>query len=682
MLMKLLTIKLKDIGKFEDFSADISGQMVGIVGQNGSGKSTLLRSIHFAITGDSSRLGKRDAVSVTRTTKDVQPFVQLSFDPEDGDPTPVVITRWLPVGNKEGMRKLIRGDQAEIVDAEIKRMVRNWTDMDPTALSDLIFVDQGKLNDVVDDQPAKRAEVLQRLFGFAEATKARDAVIHFLDDIPGIPDIDTINTLESQIADLELNVKDLNNQLKLIGPDVDDSDARNTLRLYESGRLNELERTRLMTERGLYIDRLNQKPVPMPDRSLLKEAKNIISSWKTYHEFNNRFNNLVDRRNSINDALISLTPLTHPGEPPSPPDELSTLKNLYGVFSAILSCDIGGMCPVCFTNGIVNESLKDNARNSIDRMQKLETEYKHKLKLHKDLEQSYQQYNYQLISYQEQLKTCEEAINKIKEIEPPKPDISEQDAEAVIRTITKDINDFDFDNNERELVRQKLEVCDKKLLKLNNVVLVSEDDVKKAHETIERSIRISTEKRAITKQIDECNKLLFSSRQEWMLLKSKYDRSVKLANFRNKLISVRDLLHRDAAPAVAARNCLKTLMTDLELRLKQLGAPFIIEADEDGHLFAIFNDGNKKKKVKAQLLSGGQKAVLGLAWRLAIIDRYAPRAGVLCLDEPTTGLDVERILSLRNALEAWKPHGSGRQFIVVTHDRRLLGVMDSVIELN
>ena len=55
--------------------------------------------------------------------------------------------------------------------------------------------------------------------------------------------------------------------------------------------------------------------------------------------------------------------------------------------------------------------------------------------------------------------------------------------------------------------------------------------------------------------------------------------------------------------------------------------------------------------------------------------------GVLCLDEPTYGLDDARILKLRAAIEKWRDNRNGGQLIIVTHDKRLLGAFDKVIEL-
>jgi DNA repair exonuclease SbcCD ATPase subunit len=54
---------------------------------------------------------------------------------------------------------------------------------------------------------------------------------------------------------------------------------------------------------------------------------------------------------------------------------------------------------------------------------------------------------------------------------------------------------------------------------------------------------------------------------------------------------------------------------------------------------------------------------------------------MLALDEPTDGLDRERVTALRTALKAWQESDDSRQLFIVTHDRALMGVFDKIIEL-
>ena len=102
----------------------------------------------------------------------------------------------------------------------------------------------------------------------------------------------------------------------------------------------------------------------------------------------------------------------------------------------------------------------------------------------------------------------------------------------------------------------------------------------------------------------------------------------------------------------------------------RLGADFTVVVSADGDLEARRRDGRPVPR-----LSGGQSAVLALAWRMAM------SPGLLCLDEPTYGLDDRRIAHLRDAVAAWRESGTGGQLIVVTHERRLVSAFDRVVEI-
>jgi ATPase subunit of ABC transporter with duplicated ATPase domains len=76
------------------------------------------------------------------------------------------------------------------------------------------------------------------------------------------------------------------------------------------------------------------------------------------------------------------------------------------------------------------------------------------------------------------------------------------------------------------------------------------------------------------------------------------------------------------------------------------------------------------------------RATLAIAYRLATQDLFTSGPRVLVLDEPTEGLDAIRRDALRDVLAAWRASGQPGQFVVVTHDRRLAGVCDKVIDLD
>ena len=240
-------------------------------------------------------------------------------------------------------------------------------------------------------------------------------------------------------------------------------------------------------------------------------------------------------------------------------------------------------------------------------------------------------------------------------------------------------------NREREdkvnakQVEQLLSQVDK--IRAQVVRTISAEEVEEAKRTMRTLREAVTVKRECYARLST----LKSSRNSLRTLLDKAERqaadSAHNAGWRKVLEEAKAVLHRDAAPSQAAKACLEDLTVDHNRRLECLGARYRVTVNHAGDLYAHYHDGTSTTRVHSMLLSGGEQATLGLAWRIALLDRYAPNVGVLCLDEPTNGLDRERVGCLKAALEAWKPHGSSRQFVVVTHDRSLLSVFDHVIEL-
>ena len=83
-------------------------------------------------------------------------------------------------------------------------------------------------------------------------------------------------------------------------------------------------------------------------------------------------------------------------------------------------------------------------------------------------------------------------------------------------------------------------------------------------------------------------------------------------------------------------------------------------------------------------MSGGEKVILALAFRIAVNSLFASDLGLLCLDEPTAGLDDDNMQCLEKALARLKDLSSerGLQCIIVTHEsERLARLFDNVIRI-
>lgn len=83
--------------------------------------------------------------------------------------------------------------------------------------------------------------------------------------------------------------------------------------------------------------------------------------------------------------------------------------------------------------------------------------------------------------------------------------------------------------------------------------------------------------------------------------------------------------------------------------------------------------------------SAGQKVLASIIIRLALAERFSLNCGILALDEPTTNLDKENIISLSNALVNIvhsRKDEKNFQLIVITHDEDFLQELKHVDGMN
>jgi DNA repair exonuclease SbcCD ATPase subunit len=151
--------------------------------------------------------------------------------------------------------------------------------------------------------------------------------------------------------------------------------------------------------------------------------------------------------------------------------------------------------------------------------------------------------------------------------------------------------------------------------------------------------------------------------------------------WRAHLEQMREVLHYTALPRLVSLHHLDKLSADVNSYLRLFDSPFRVEVDESLGFTCIFHQGGKRRP--AGRLSGGQKVVLALAFRLSVNNAFASDLGLLCLDEPTVGLDEHNLGSLEIALGRLRElaKSTGLQVVMVTHERSLAPLFDNVISL-
>ena len=151
---------------------------------------------------------------------------------------------------------------------------------------------------------------------------------------------------------------------------------------------------------------------------------------------------------------------------------------------------------------------------------------------------------------------------------------------------------------------------------------------------------------------------------------------------------VRDWFHYANGPHALAVSVMNELTTDVNQFLIKLNAPFMVTMDDNSLAYrCAFTDGRAMPSSgfpDASDLSGGQKILLAIAFRLASYCMFASRQGLISLDEPTTYLDKENVGNICVLFEKIKDiaKSMGLQIITATHEPSLMSVCDTVIDLN
>jgi DNA repair exonuclease SbcCD ATPase subunit len=146
------------------------------------------------------------------------------------------------------------------------------------------------------------------------------------------------------------------------------------------------------------------------------------------------------------------------------------------------------------------------------------------------------------------------------------------------------------------------------------------------------------------------------------------------------ILSLRTPFHHEEAPRVLSFTYLEQMTSEVNRVLELFDVPFRVYPDDNLSFSAHFLDGRTKP---AKRLSVGQLIVLSLAFRIAVNSTFASQLGLFAPDEPTAGLDSNKLECVPSALERLRElsEARGLQVIFVTHHESLMPAFDNVINL-
>lgn len=210
--------------------------------------------------------------------------------------------------------------------------------------------------------------------------------------------------------------------------------------------------------------------------------------------------------------------------------------------------------------------------------------------------------------------------------------------------------------------------------------LPNEAEMKAAYE---QAASLSERRADLTAELEAIgmHRGLMSQREaEANRLRDQYNRESHAMAWVEEVKKARDVLHRTALPALTMREFGRIINDRLQYYLDVWERPFQMWLDDQMRFQVKWPTG---VQLPAGRLSGAEKIIGSLCFHLAMSDTFARDVGLLMLDEPSERMDESNLQLLPRLLLKLKELSahSGRQILVITHHKSLLGFFDHTIEI-
>jgi len=695
-------VTLNNFCQHEKLEATFGPGVIGIIGPNGAGKSNLIHGLLFGFTGYTN--GKK-ADEIAHGADDGTAEVEFMAGGTKG-----VIKRALKTS-----RCLLRIGEARFGSAtEVDRAMEPVIG-DAAVLMNLIFARQGAIEGVLFLRPSDRARQFQALFGTQNAELIRQLFYDELSAIPAAPNEAVIKELEDDKANVAASLLEKERELPAaaagrLGADEQASFNR-VIRAHDEQAANEaayaaaklerdtlgarLRETRhLAKEYGDTVDSINAAIASL--QPVAERASAELAAAGAAVEHNARLAGLRADKARWDEVRRAPEPVC-----PGALNNVPMLKAKLEIarVECVTSRRVveagkqhkGGKCPTC-NQPLTAEHVAEHAA----RRAKWEPELVQLESIVAGYEALAVEHAADKQTWDAGQRTAGTELARIeKALQDAGPDRPVPSG-ARKAEMEKLVGDYGLNKTRLhaastnlaaaqatatqlqlgwDAVVKRVEDCEQRLPK--RPVTKDERDVAakliEGHtEAMMRFATVSAQMQSLTERQAELGRRIEAAKA----LAGRYER---LKAWRQLLERGRLILHRDQLPNLVARSYLVALNAQLARYLEMFDSPFGARVLDDLSIECRFVD----KLMPAERLSGGEKVVLGIAFRFVVYALFASDLGMLVLDEPTVFLDDGRIDSLCAVLEKVRGYSrqAGLQVILITHEDRLAAVCDRVIRL-
>lgn len=683
--------------------------LTAIIGPNGSGKSNFLGAIRFALTGDNPNVGTKLANVCDLAPATENSYVELTFTHGGVRAT---VRRNIRPARPTAVLTIEGGDQIE-GDKEVTARINQILGIDNDIINDIVIVAQDEIFGFLDKTPAKRAEQFQKLFHTERA-----AVVHKLIgdqlktvEIPAVGvDIDELRT---SIQQHDARAKGLQDQIATV-PGFEEiqrhrDDNAALVRQFDeranlqsqlndsSNRRHQIEQQRQQLRATLQQHETELGTIQQASQGneeAAQQARVTLSTLQQKRDQANQYRMAVRRVEEARQKVTELQPVETPEDywaPDSVRERLQSLTNQQhglGQFVASFAGDTAE-CPTCGTPVTSLADRLEDARKELAELATEITRLQGVLRRSMQVDQQKQQYASEKMRLETQLQSFEQALQQVPETSVDDVDeirlrqtvANEDTFRAGLAEYQRLISDTNAQiarcDGQIETLTEQVNALTTRLAALPEYTL---EQRTQANENVVGWDRTANNRREWESQITIARTSKEQCERQLAQAQTVKQRAELLRAWHEFGQDMRGVVHKDAAPRFVAQRNLRRLQAGMNESLEMFDTNYRVEADEGLSFQAMFNHGSRQP---AERLSEGQKVVLALAFRLALNLMFAEDVGALYLDEPTAYLDEHHIRGFEPVLDRLKEFSAARglQCMIITHERDLAPLFDSVIQL-
>lgn len=672
--MKLLELGLNNYCQYSKKRQRFDGGITILRGKNGTGKSNFMNAVFFALTGESFIKNKTRSGMLKWGAR--KGSVKLSLEVR---------------GNKYEIERMLHSSAVRLTgpslnitkSKEASEFIADLVNADAEVLKISSFMPQGGASELVFGTKGERQKAFSRLFRLLHLETYRTELQKEFNKIPAYPDVsDNITKLSSDVVLLNTELEGLGDQGKLAKYLEDEKERYQAM--YDAR-----DRTITKEDRKAKLEKLHAELTlaevcVTKNESLLKEMPELvfldpskIEKQQGFKMFEKLCAAMMESTKKLEAAKV-VSKRVDQTELDAVEKELTEHQLNISLAETKLALWNKGECGEC-------GSKFDHSEAEIDALAsfvvKLNEEKSDLLEKRSNLRKAMDTWLEETRAF----KAAEDELNAVKrEVNDQMDRYSDYDEQAYLAELEKTRNN-DKVKADRDALAGKIAELKASENALRSDIAVWEAAEVKPDDFSMEFLATYREKLGVYQN----NEVKATSLRTAIELKTEQleerrreQRLFTMANTHRKFISdMRLMLHVDKYPRLAVSVYKEKLGILINKYLAIFGQPFTININDSLEFICVFPDNPEASADES--LSGGQKGMLLVSYRLAVAEMLASDVELLTFDEPGAAMDKDAKEGLLEAFDAVRKYLSGKrvQMLIASHDDNIEGVADGIIQL-